>query len=88
MRQKLCLLGILESEKLDMDVYRLAKHAENKCYPISLRKYAWSPVLDKAIKKVRLWKKIKKIGWYKDDAGRDRLTEELNVKKTLMTLEK
>ena len=80
--------NIKEYEKVDRDVYRLAKHAENKYYPISHRKYAWSPVLDKAIKKVRLWTKIKKIGWYKDDAGRDRLMEELNVKQTLMTLEK
>ena len=48
--------------KIDRDVFRLCLSAEKKCVHVSTRRYVWSPKLDQAIKKERLWDKIVKIG--------------------------
>ena len=40
--------------KIDRDVFRLCKSAENKSVHVSSRRYAWSPKLDQAIKLERL----------------------------------
>ena len=43
--------------KIDRDVFRLCLSAEKKSVHVSTRRYAWSPKLDQAIKKERLWEK-------------------------------
>ena len=67
--------------KIDRDVFRLCKSAENKSVHVSSRRYAWSPKLDQAIKLERLWEKIVKIGWDMTNSTILILSKEMGVEK-------
>ena len=66
-------------EQLDRDVFLLEKCAEKKCTRVSYRRYAWSPTLDRAIKRVRLWSRVVDHGWTSPCKVIQGLAKELEV---------